>query len=70
MITGKDWAARLVEESEDLNTRVRRLKGMLEARRMGTLDFEPNCPEELLVRQLNAMEDYAACLRERMELEL
>ena len=69
MMVSDDYKERFKAEYSQLKTRTEKLESMLEKWKYGALDFEPNCPSELLKKQLNAMHCYQSCLEERAKIE-
>ena len=69
MMQSADYKERFKAEYYQLETRIYKLTGMVSSYEMGTLDFTPSCPLDLLEMQLNAMKVYAYALRQRAEIE-
>lgn len=69
MMNSADYKERFKAEYYQLEARIYKLTGMVSNYEMGTLNFNPSCPLELLTAQLNAMKVYAYTLRERAEIE-
>ena len=65
----EDYKKRMVEEYQELVPRVAKLENILSKYGNGTLDFEPDCPIDLLRAQLNAMRAYMFILQMRSEIE-
>ena len=63
------YKARLVEEYKQLADRTKKLSEIIRRHRDGELDFELNCPIDLLVRQLGIMSSYKAILETRADVE-
>lgn len=64
-----DYKERMKIEYRQTADRYGKLCDMLYKLREGTLDFTPNCSEELLKRQRDAMNEYLSALEERAEIE-
>lgn len=64
-----DYKERFKAEYNQVCIRARRLKQMLQDWEAGRLTFKPNCPKDLLIRQLEVMVEYSAILEERALLE-
>lgn len=64
-----DYKQRFIEEYRQLDERVQKLQHMLDRHHTGTLGFTPDCPIELLSKQLLTMIDYKNILEERAEIE-
>jgi hypothetical protein len=64
-----DYKQRFIEEYDQLDERIQKLQRMLDRHRAGTLGFAPDCPIELLSKQLLTMIDYRNILEERAEIE-
>jgi hypothetical protein len=69
MITSRDYKERFIGEYAELSIRLERLGSMISRYQAGTLDFEPDCPLELLIGQAEAMGEYKAILEKRAILE-
>ena len=69
MMNSADYKERFKAEYYQLDARIYKLTGMVSNYEMGTLDFEPSCPLDLLLAQLDAMKIYAYTLRERAKIE-
>lgn len=63
------YKARVVEEYKQLADRTKKLGDIIRRHRDGELDFELNCPIDLLVRQLGIMSSYKAILETRADVE-
>lgn len=63
------YKERFVEEYKQLKNRAEKLQVILDRYNARTLDFTPDCPIELLSRQLLTMIDYKTILEERAEIE-
>ena len=66
----ESYKVRCIHEYFELMERIIKLEKMLLLDKAGALDFELNCPVELLQRQFMAMMTYRACLLERMKIEM
>ena len=64
-----DYKQRFIEEYRQLDERIQSLQRMLDRNHAGTLGFTPDCPIELLSKQLLTMMDYSNILKERAEIE-
>lgn len=64
-----DYKQRFIEEYRQLDERVQKLQRTLDRHHAGTLGFTPDCPIELLSKQLLTMIDYKNILEERAEIE-
>ena len=69
LMMSDDFRERTKAEYWELRIRWERLGNMLDKWEDGTLDFTPNCPRLLLVRQYNVMKDYMDILSKRAEIE-
>ena len=65
-----DYKIRCIHEYFELIERINRLEKMLLLNKIDALDFELNCPVELLQRQFMAMMTYRDCLLERIKIEM
>lgn len=65
----KDYQERMVEEYRQLKERYRKLHKMTVKYEAGTLDFDPNCPLELLKKQKRVMGEYLNILEIRAQIE-
>lgn len=63
------YKRRLKIEYKQVKKRYERLKKMLAKHYAGTLDFELNCPVDLLMDQLESMMSYLNCLEIRARIE-
>lgn len=63
------YKRRLKIEYKQVKKRYRRLHKMINKYEAGTLEFELNCPIDLLKRQKKAMGEYLNCLELRAEIE-
>lgn len=64
-----DYKQRFIEEYRQLDGRIQKLHRMLDRHHAGTLGFTPDCPIELLSKQLLTMIDYRNILEERAQIE-
>lgn len=64
-----DWKDRFKAEYKQLKDRYDKLHSMCIKYEAGTLDFEPNCPLDLLKEQKAAMGNYLRVLEVRGEIE-
>lgn len=64
-----NYTDRFKAEYYQLVIRYFKLKAMLVNLKEGTLDFEPTCPEDVLKKQLDIMQDYMNVLCERSKIE-
>lgn len=64
-----DWKDRFKAEYKQLKNRYDKLHSMCIKYEAGTLDFEPNCPLDLLKEQKAAMGNYLRVLEVRGEIE-
>ena len=69
LMNSKDYKDRF--KAEYLQTKIRydKLHKMIVKYEAGTLDFEPNCPLEILKSQKSAMGNYLYMLEVRAEIE-
>ena len=67
LMNSKDYKERFLGEYYQLDIRIKKLKDFLD--KWDELDFEPNCPKELLEIQLEAMQDYHRILCKRAKIE-
>ena len=58
-----------IKEYNELHDRTVKLDNMLKKYKNGELDFEPDCPYELLYTQLIYMINYLCVLEKRAEIE-
>ena len=65
----EDWKERVVKEYKELKDRYTKLHRMCVKYEAGTLDFEPNCPLDLLKEQKAVMGRYLNILEIRAEIE-
>lgn len=65
----EDWKKRFVDEYHMLKDKYTKLHKMVVKYEAGTLEFEPNCPLDLLKQQKAAMGQYLYCLELRAEIE-
>lgn len=63
------YKERFQEEYEELGIRMLKLENILIKHNKGELDFELNCPVELLRHQLDVMREYFRTLEERAQIE-
>ena len=64
-----DYVVRLIDEAEQLSDRICKLQAIITGYASGTLDFDPDCPLELLLQQYSAMHQYLMVLWRRLEIE-
>lgn len=69
MMLSEDYKERFVAEYWQLRRRYESLAKMIEKYYLGKLDFEPDCPIELLQRQADLMYSYLICLETRAKIE-
>ena len=65
----EDWKARFRKEYYELKERFQKLDMMIGKYEKGQLEFEPNCPIDLLKRQRSVMRDYLSILEQRAKIE-
>ena len=65
----EDYKKRFVKEYNELKERADKLAFMLAKYSNGELDFEPDCPINLLKMQYHAMRTYMHILKLRAEIE-
>ena len=65
----EDWKARFRKEYYELKERFQKLDMMIGKYEKGQLEFEPNCPIDLLKRQRSVMLDYLSILEQRAKIE-
>ena len=65
----EDYKVRFVKEYKELKERYGKLHKMIVKAEAGTLDFEPDCPLDLLKQQAKAMGEYLQILEIRAEIE-
>lgn len=63
------YKERMVKEYQELKEKYNKLHKIIIKAEAGTLDFQLNCPIELLKRQKSAMGNYLNCLEVRAEIE-
>lgn len=63
------YVSRMIDEYHELKNKYTLLHHMLVKHEAGKLDFEPNCPIELLEHQANVMGEYLHTLEVRAEIE-
>ena len=69
LMTSDDYKKRFKAEYIQLEIRCEKLESMIEKYKAGTLDFETDCPIELLEKQLEHMREYLWLLEERSFIE-
>lgn len=65
----EDYKVRFVKEYNELKERYGKLHKMIVKAEAETLDFEPDCPLDLLKQQAKAMGEYLHILEIRAEIE-
>lgn len=65
----KDYKYRFIAEYEQTRIRLEKLESMLDKYAEGKLDFEPDCPISLLMKQADCMKEYLNVLKERAKIE-
>ena len=65
----EDYKVRMVKEYKDLKEKCNRLHKILIKYEAETLNFELNCPVDMLYEQLDVMERYIQILEIRAEIE-
>lgn len=65
----EDYKERFKDEYWQLRIRTMSLARMLKSWDEGTLDFEPACPQDLLLEQLDFMQSYLFTLAQRAQIE-
>lgn len=65
----EDYKVRFTKEYKELKERYGKLHKMIVKAEAGTLDFEPDCPLDLLKQQAKAMGEYLHILEIRSEIE-
>lgn len=65
----EDWKERFRKEYHELRGRFQKLDMMIGKYEKGQLEFEPNCPIDLLKRQRSVMWDYLSILEQRAKIE-
>ena len=65
----EDYKVRFVKEYKELKERYGKLHKMIVKAEARTLDFEPDCPLDLLKQQAKAMGEYLHILEIRAEIE-
>ena len=68
MMLSEDYKERFVAEYWQLRRRYESLEKMIEKYYLGKLDFEPDCPIELLQHQGDSMHSYLVCLETRAKI--
>ena len=63
------YVSHMIDEYHELKSKYTLLHHMLVKHEAGKLDFEPNCPIELLEHQANVMGEYLHTLEVRAEIE-
>ena len=69
MMNSTDWRERFKAEYHQLRMRHETLYATVKRMEVGSLDFAPASPLELLQKQEHAMSQYLYCLKERAEIE-
>lgn len=64
-----DWKDRLVAEYKQLCDRISKLHAMITKYRADSLDYDPDCPINILMDQERAMIEYRNILEIRAEIE-
>lgn len=65
----KAYKHRMIQEFNEVNYRAKKLEKMIREYKLDKINFKPTCPYRLLVKQLDAMEEYLDCLKDRAILE-
>ena len=65
----EDWKERFRKEYHELRERFQKLDMMISKYEKGQLEFEPNCPIDLLKRQRSVMWDYLSILEQCAKIE-
>ena len=68
-MVSSDYVDRFVAEVQQLKIRIDNLETILERESQGRLGFKLNCPVELLLEQLEAMEHLLKIYNKRAEIE-
>ena len=63
------YKERFIKEYTELSERITKLDNIIKKYEEGTLDFTPDCPIDLLIRQSYYMELYRKVLEERASYE-
>lgn len=63
------YVSRMINEYHELKDKYTKLHRMIVKHEAGTLDFEPNCPIELLEHQADVIGEYLHILEVRAEIE-
>lgn len=69
LMNSSDYNDRFKAEYQQVKIRYEKLHKMLVKWDAGTLDFEPTCPQPLLLEQERYMREYIRCLETRAEIE-
>jgi hypothetical protein len=69
MMNSPDYKERFKAEYHQTKIRYEKLHRMCVKYEAGTLNFEPKCSLDLLLKQLDAMGHYLLCLEVRAEIE-
>lgn len=63
------YKQRFINEYRELSDRRKKLASIIDRYKLGLLDFEPDCPIDLLSDQLEAMDRYSEILEARAAIE-
>lgn len=63
------YKQRFINEYRELSDRRKKLASIIDRYKLGLLDFEPDCPIDLLSDQLEAMDKYSEILEARAAIE-
>lgn len=69
LMLSDDYRDRFRAEYKQLVNRRNKLKKMVKGYNDGSLDFEPDCPIDLLEDQLSVMNAYVEILKKRAKIE-
>lgn len=69
LMKSEDYKDRFKAEYWQVKVRLDKLYTMYSHMKNGTLDFEPTCPAEVYIKQLEAMAQYIDILEKRAVLE-
>lgn len=67
LMLSDDYKDRFKAEYHQIMNRANKLRKLIRDYKQGKLDFEPDCPIDILIWQLKTMDEYAYILKRRAE---
>ena len=67
LMLSDDYKDRFKAEYHQIMNRANKLRKLIRDYKQGTLDFEPDCPIDILIWQLKTMDEYVYILKRRAE---